>query len=140
MLVIILLKALVRSTKNKLWLSKAYFRRCPVLRRARTFLYSTAQINVFFRRAKTSRTEHLWKACCTPQRGFSTTSKTKRRSVDVIFLCKLGKFEKCFPVNWSIIIEYIHKHYIKQISKNTELLCNVKKVLLITGNWEIDLK
>ena len=43
-----------------------------------------------------------------PQHGFSTTSKMKRRSVDVIFLCKLDKFEKYFSVNWGIIIEYIH--------------------------------
>ena len=43
----------------------------------------------------------------------STASKMKRRSVDIIFLCKLEKFEKYFPVNWGIIIEYIHKHYIK---------------------------
>ena len=47
------------------------------------------------------------------QHGFSTSSVMKRRSGDVIFLCKLEKFEKNFPVNWGIIIEYIHKHYIK---------------------------
>ena len=43
----------------------------------------------------------------------STASKMKRDSVDVIFLCKLEKLEKYCPVNWGIIIEYIHKHYIK---------------------------
>ena len=43
----------------------------------------------------------------------STASKMKRRSVDVIFLCKLEKLKKYFPVNLGIIIEYIHKHYIK---------------------------
>ena len=61
----------------------------------------------------------------------STASKMKRRSVDIIFLCKLEKFEKYFPVNWGIIIEYIHKHYIKQIIKNTESLCNIGDCILV---------
>ena len=74
---------------------------------------SDRRIKAFFRRARTSRAERLWNACCTPQRDFSTTSKKKRRSVDVMFLCKLEKSEKNFTVNWGIIIEYIHKHYIK---------------------------
>ena len=68
---------------------------------------------IIFRPARTSRAECLWKACCTPQHGFSTASKMKRRSVDVIFLCKLEKSEKYFPVNSGIVIEYIPKHYIK---------------------------
>ena len=80
-------------------------------------LFHIAQLRstykTIFMRARTSRAERLWKACCTPQHGFSTAFKMKRRSVDVIFLCKLEKFEKYFPVNWGIIIEYIHKHYIK---------------------------
>ena len=33
----------------------------------------------------------------------------KRRSADVLFLCKLDKFEKYFPVDRGIVIEYIHK-------------------------------
>ena len=70
----------------------------------------------------------------TPKHGFNTASKMKRRSVDVIFLCRLEKFEKYLLVNWGIIIEYIYKHYIKQISKNTEALCNIQKVLLIKGD------
>ena len=45
--------------------------------------------------------------------GLSTASKRKRRTVDVIFFCKLEKLEMYFPLNWGIIIEYIHKHYIK---------------------------
>ena len=32
----------------------------------------------------------------------------KRRFADIIFLCKLEKFEKYFPVNWGIIIEYFY--------------------------------
>ena len=74
---------------------------------------SDRRIKPFFRGDRTSRAERLWKACCTPQHGFSTASKMKRRSLDVIFLYKLEKFEKYFPVNWGIIIEYIPKHYIK---------------------------
>ena len=66
-----------------------------------------------FRCASTSCGESLSKACCMPQHGFSTASKMKRCSVDVIFLYKLERLEKYFPVNWRIIIEYIHKHYIK---------------------------
>ena len=62
----------------------------------------------FFRRARTSRAERILKVCCTPQHGFSTTSKMKKRSVDIIFLCRLEKSEKYFLVNWGIIIEYIH--------------------------------
>ena len=58
-----------------------------------------------------------------PLRGFSIASKMKRPSADVVFICKLEKLEKYFPVNWGIIIEYIHKHYIKSKSKNTEPLC-----------------
>ena len=50
----------------------------------------------------------------------STGSKMKRRSADVIFLCKLEKLKMYFPVNLGIIMEYINKHYIKEISKNTE--------------------
>ena len=74
---------------------------------------SDRRIKPWFRRAWMSRAEHLWKACCTLQHGFRTASKMKRGSVDVIFLSKLEKFEKYFPVNWGIFIEYIHKHYIK---------------------------
>ena len=88
----------------------------------------------FFRSARTSRPERLWKACCKPQHGFSMASKMKRRSVNVIFLCK---FEKYFPVNWCIII---YPETLHQISKNTESLCNIKKVLPLKGNWKIDLK
>ena len=44
----------------------------------------------------------------------STVSEMKKRSVEIIFLGKLEKFEKYFPVNWDIIIEYIHKHCIEK--------------------------
>ena len=45
--------------------------------------------------------------------SFSTACKMKRHSVDVIFLCKLEKLEKYFPINWGVILEYIQKNYIK---------------------------
>ena len=47
-----------------------------------------------FRCARTIRAGRLRKACCTAQHGFSTASKMKRHSADLIFLCKLEKFEK----------------------------------------------
>ena len=76
---------------------------------------SSRRIKPFFRRARTSCDERLSKASCTPQHGFSTACKVKRCSADVIFLCRLQKFslKKYFLVNWGIIIEYFHKHYIK---------------------------
>ena len=100
---------------GKASLAKAYFRCRAVLRRARTLSYSMAQIDVsnhflgVLGRA-VLRAERL-SAC--PQDGFSTASKMKRRSVEVIFLCRLDKFEKYFLVKWGIMREYIHKHYIK---------------------------
>ena len=107
-------------TYNTKQYNMAYFRCCAVLRHARTIC-----LKPFFKYAMTSHAECLWKVCCMPQHGFSMASTMKRHSVDVIFLCKLEKPEKYFPINWDIIIECIHKHYIKYKSKNTESLCNI---------------
>ena len=99
--------------------TKVYFRPLCCAEACQIFFIeysSDRRIKPFFRRARTSRAGHLWKTRCAPQHGFSTASKMKRSSVDIIFLCNLEKLEKHFTVNWGIIIKYIHKHYMKQIS------------------------
>ena len=91
---------------------KAYFRCRAVMRRARTSSYSTAQIHLsnHFLGVLGRAVLNAFRKCAT---RLSTASKIKRCSVDVIFLCRLEKFEKYFLVNWGIIIEYFHKQYIK---------------------------
>ena len=41
----------------------------------------------------------------------------KRRSVGVLFLCKLEKMEKYFTVNWGIIREHMHNTKLNKKAK-----------------------
>ena len=59
------------------------------------------------------------------ERRAACLSTALARRLKRMFFRKLEKLEKHFPVNWDIIIEYIHKHYIKSINKNAESLCNI---------------